>query len=358
MKTESRDVYLRAVGANVPDNIWSNDRICDALGFPREKGEKYGGLLGVSSRPLCVDYEQGGKQILAGEDLAAGAARDALERAELAPTDVDVLITASSFFDYMCPPLSSRLLKRLGIETAQTFDLIGGCAEFLHGIRVGANMIQLGQADEVLICASEVINAWWAQTRFAIEHFIFGDTGGAMVLSSSRGTHRLVASELKTVSHVMGEPAELICVPILGGKTAVPLFYDDPKVDKAVLSNSDIRPENRLVHNIKQVAVGAPMAMVSATQCVLDRAKVAPEQTFLVPHQASAGVLSALTQTGVPQDQIGISIATRGNMSTCSIPVTLRDHYERAVDLPYLTMTSVGVGMSFGAMLWKAEGRA
>jgi 3-oxoacyl-[acyl-carrier-protein] synthase III len=355
MTTETQNVYLRSVGACVPDNIWSNERICDALGFPREKGEKYAALLGVKSRPLCIDYERKGKQIIAGEDLAVNAARDALERAQLEPSRIDVVITASSFFDYICPPLSSRLLKRLGIEAAQTFDLIGGCAEFLHGIHVGANMIRLGQADEVLICASEVINAWWAQTRFAMEHFIFGDTGGAVVLSSRRGSHRLIASELNTVSHVQGEPAELICLPILGGKTSVPLFYENATVDKAVLCNSDIRPQERLVHNIKQVAIAAPAAMVKATKTVFDRAKIDPKQTFLVPHQASVGVLAAMVQTGVPEDQIAISLPTRGNMSTCSIPVTMREHYERATSLPYLAMTSVGVGMSFGSMLWKAE---
>jgi 3-oxoacyl-[acyl-carrier-protein] synthase III len=118
-------------------------------------------------------------------------------------------------------------------------------------------------------------------------------------------------------------------------------------------AKSDVPPPLRVVHDIKAVAVGAPTAMIEATRRVLDDSHVPPTSVFLVPHQASIGVVSALDATGVPAAQIGISLYDRGNMSTASVPVTLGEHWEQALELPHLVMTSVGVGMSFGAILFE-----
>lgn len=346
------EVYLRSVASCIPDNIYTNDDLCEVLRLDKAKAEKYGKLLGVHSRPISVDYRNGGKQIISGEDLAYGAARSACARAQMLPHDIDTLICCSSFFDYIAPPLSSRLLKRLQIDRAVTFDLIGGCAELLHGLSLAANMIRLGQATNILIASSEVINAWWAQTRYPIEHFIFGDTGGALILSGETGSHRLRAITLETRSKVGGEPAELICMPIIGGKATMKPFYTAAKVDPACAALSDVPSVYRLVHNIKQVALAAPQAMIASTQHLLHVEHVSPEGVFLIPHQASIGVLSALQATGIPEAQIGISLPTRGNMSTSSLPVTLSEHWESACIQPSLALTSVGVGMSYGAALF------
>jgi 3-oxoacyl-[acyl-carrier-protein] synthase-3 len=350
------NVFLRSVGTHLPDNVYTNRELCELLHFPLHKGEKYGHLLGVWQRPVCVDYRAGGRQVITGEELAHRAAQRALDRAGLEPGEIDAIVACSSFFDYVAPPVSSRLLKLLGMRHAMTFDLIGGCAEFLHGLVVAANMIRIGQAREVLVTSSEVISAWWRQGRYPIEYFIFGDTGGAMVLSSSTGSHRLASAHLDTRSTVNGEPAELICVPIMGGKEPAPLYYDNPHVDPLMAPTSDIPARYRLVHNVKQVAMGAPQAMIEATGIVLREGDVDPKATFLVPHQASIGVISALTETGVPERQIGNCLADHGNMSTSSLPVTLDAHWDAAMQYPNLVLTSVGVGISFGAALFERLG--
>jgi len=353
-KVDMPAVYLAGVGSFIPENLYTNRDICEAVGLSPRKGEKYEALLGVRSRPICVDYRAGGKQIVTGEELALRAAYQALHSAGITAAALDAVICTSSFFDYVAPPLSSRLLKRLEITSAMTFDLMGGCAEFLHGIQVAANMIRLGQADTVLITASEVINAFWRQVRYPIEYFIFGDTGGAIVLSSRiQGSHRLISEYLSTHSQIAGEPAELICVPIIGGKEPAPLFYTNTHVDRDAPVQDEIPAHLRLVHDIKKVASGAPQAMIEATRRILHEQSVSPDSVYLVPHQASIGVLSALPETGVPVGQIGISLPERGNMSTASLPVTLCEHLEEALSTPYLVLTSVGVGMSFGATLFE-----
>ena len=347
-----KNTYLLGVGAYIPDNIYTNRDICEALGFHPTRGAKYERLLGVRSRPICVDYRNGRKQIISCEELAYRAALDAMRRAQVSAAEIDVVICSSSFFDYMAPPLSSRLLKRLGVEHAMTFDLIGGCAEFLHGVHVADALIRSSEVRTVLVTASEVITAWWRQCRYPLEYFIFGDTGGAFVLSADQGSHRLRGSRMHTRSKIDGEPAELIRVPINGGKEVPELFYHDTAVDESVARLSDIPHEQRLLHNIKQVAFAAPRAMVEVTRELIAHEAVDPRECYLVPHQASVGVLNQLTETNIPQAQIGISLPERGNMSTASVPVTLAEHWHEAVAQPHLVCTSVGVGMSYGALVF------
>src|SRR5437016_4563131 len=94
------DVYLAGVGAYVPDNFYTNEELCEAHGVPVEKGRKYEAMLGVRKRPLCVDLRQGGRQIVAGEELALHAARSAMSRAGIEAAQLDAVISCSSFFDY------------------------------------------------------------------------------------------------------------------------------------------------------------------------------------------------------------------------------------------------------------------
>ncbi len=344
-------VYISGLGAYIPPNIYTNADICEAIGLPVAKGKRYEALLGVRERPICVDYRDGGRQIVSGEDLAYSASLAALEDAGLAASDLDAVIACSAFFDYIAPPISSRLLKRLGIEQAYTLDLIGGCAEFLHGVHVASNMIRLGQARTVLVTSSETINAWWAQTRFPIEHFIFGDTGGAMIVTDKPSAYRIADCHLSTKSKIANEPAELICMPIIGGKAPPKPFYEAKPASPDIRHLSSIDDEYRLVHSVHQVALAAPTAMCEATRLMIKRNDLDCNAVYLVPHQASINVLNALGDTGIPAGQIGISLPTRGNMSTSSVPVTWAEHREEASRHKHLVMTSVSVGMSYGAML-------
>lgn len=307
--------------------------------------------LGVETRPSCMDLVGGRVQKVSGEDMAFAAATAALDDAGIQPADVDVIISCSSFFDFMGPSVSSRLLKRMGMDHAQTYDLMGGCAEFLHGLHLARLLIAAGEADTVLVTASEVITAWWAQVRHPLEYYIFGDTGGAFLLSNRPGLFEISRSFVQTDANVNGQAAELICVPILGGKAPAPLFYEMSSISAVCAAQSDIPAEYRIVHNAHQVGLAAPMAMTRAVTQILEEAQVNPGEVYLVPHQASRNVMSLLSNTGIPQSQIGISLPYRGNMSTASIPVTLSDHRDEAFSVGSVVLTSVGVGMSYGAML-------
>jgi 3-oxoacyl-[acyl-carrier-protein] synthase-3 len=349
---QSEDVFIRGVGTFIPDNIYTNDELCEFYQLG-DRGKRYGDLLGVTSRPVCIDYRDNRKQIYSCEEMSYRAALQALEQSEMEADQIDLIINCSSFFDYIAPTVSSRLVKRLGLDECMTLDLTGGCANFLHSIEVAVAMMRSGRARNVLITSSEVINAWYRQIRYPLEIFIFGDTGSAMVLSNDTGFARYVDGFVKTKSHSDGVPLELICMPIVGGKECPPLFYNDMKVAPEAKRQSEIPNEMRLVHNIAQITVNAARAMVDATTAVLERSKIDTAAVYLVPHQASMSVLSGLSNSGIPIERTAVSLPTRGNMSSCSVPVALSEHLATARSHQYIAMASVGVGMSYGSLLFQ-----
>ncbi|MBM4093063.1 MAG: hypothetical protein FJ276_27185, partial [Planctomycetes bacterium] len=65
-------------------------------------------------------------------ELAAQAARQALDRAGLAAEQVDLIIVATSTPDYVMPSTACLVQQRLGAGRATAFDLCNGCAGFAY----------------------------------------------------------------------------------------------------------------------------------------------------------------------------------------------------------------------------------
>lgn len=341
-------------GVAFPPHEYTNDELGRLLALPPDKPARYGRLLGIERRRCSYDFRTK-RQTIPCDQLASSAAAEAIRAADIAVSDIDAVIATSSCFDYLFPSISSRVLKSLGLPHALTFDLMGGCAEFLHGVALADLLLETGRAVCVLVIAAEVITSLNLQVRYPVEYFIFGDAGGAVVLTRDQGNFELVRSWLDTRSHFEGESLDPVIAPLLGGKAPGPLF--STCTDTSPLVGNTVRPEYRLVHDGRMaMRIAAPL-MAEAVEHVIGPEGLTAEDYFLVPHQPGVPVLLALGEVlGLPLDQLGISSAHRGNMSTASVPVAFADHIERIRQYRYHVWASIGAGVSFGAMLWERCG--
>ena len=347
--------FIESFGSYVPSARTSNQDICNFFGFPQEKGERYGQLLGVQERPLCVDYFHSGKQLMSSAELAANAIKDCAERGGFNLSEVDTLICCSATTDYIMPSISSLVLKRLGLDRIRTFDLVGGCAEFVHGIFVASALVSSGQAKNVMVTSSEVMNAWWKQVRYPIELFVFGDCGGACLVTNKEKNRRIVDSFVQTAASFEGKPVDLICLPLVGGKAEPPLFYDQQEyssdLDDSVF---DIDAPFKLIHDSRTISKGAPVLMHEALGKVLKKQGISLSDVFVIPHQASAGVLSNLAKLGVVESQMANCLANHGNLSTSSVPVAYCATEDKSKNFENIALVAVGAGASYGSILLEA----
>ena len=266
-------------------------------------------------------------------DLAVTAARHALEMANLAPNDVDLIIVATSTPDHLggFPSTACVVQRKLGITNdCAAFDVQAVCSGFVYAVSVADSMIKSGAHKNVLIIGAEVFSR--------ILNFddrttcvLFGDGAGAIVLTA--------ASEpgiLATKLHSDGRYADILCIPGNGSAGAVEgsafLYMDGPAVFKLAVS---------VLEKVANEAL--EIAGMSASQI-----------DWLIPHQANIRIMqSTAKKLGLPMENMVATVDQHGNTSAASIPLALdtavRDGRIKAGQ--NVMMEGVGGGFTWGAVL-------
>ncbi|MBD3223067.1 ketoacyl-ACP synthase III, partial [bacterium] len=129
----ARNAAILATGMAVPDRVVPNSFFNEVLGkdvdsWLREK-------LTIRERRWCEDDESTA-------DLVERAARTILERAGVAPADLDLLVVATDTPEWISPSTASEVQHRLGATGCGTFDLNTACAGFVTALDLGAKYIQ------------------------------------------------------------------------------------------------------------------------------------------------------------------------------------------------------------------------
>src|SRR6266849_1995327 len=89
--------------------------------------------------------------------IGTAAARDALAAAGLEPAALDLILVATSTPDYYAYPSSACLVQAaLGAERAGAFDLSAACSGFVYALVVGAQFVQTGAYQRVLVIGADV----------------------------------------------------------------------------------------------------------------------------------------------------------------------------------------------------------
>jgi 3-oxoacyl-[acyl-carrier-protein] synthase-3 len=89
-------------------------------------------------------------------DVAALAARQAMDEAGILPSQVGLLINTSVSKDYLEPSTASLIHGALGMPPeCRHFDLANACLGFLDGMDVAGQMIELGEVDYAVVVAGE-----------------------------------------------------------------------------------------------------------------------------------------------------------------------------------------------------------
>lgn len=274
--------------------------------------------------------------------LAIAAARRALERAHMAPEDVDVVIVATCTPERPIPSTSAIVSAELGIS-AGAFDLNAACAGFVYGLTTTSALLEAGVARTALLIGAETMTSVLDPDDRGTA-VLFGDGAGALVLRGSPG-HDPAAPGL-VASDLVNDPdgVDLLVVPAGGsGLPASPATVADRQ--------HYLRMDGREVF---RRAVRAVEASILRT---LDRAAVTPDDVSLfVPHQANARIVDAvLARTGLTPERTLSTVDRFGNTSAASIPMALAEAADAgtvaAGDL--VLLCGFGAGLTVGTALWR-----
>jgi len=283
---------------------------------------------GIRERRIAADHE-------AASDLGSVAARRALERANLSPSDLDLIVVASVTPDMPFPATASIIQHALGADRAAAFDLSAGCTGFIYAVSMASATIASGAYNNVLVIGVDLLSKItnWSDRSTCV---LFGDGAGAAVLGVGNEQSRILAFELGSV----GEGADLLRIPAGGSRKPITV--------EAVQAG-----EQYIQMCGSEVFKFAVRIIVQATQSVLAKAGLTTADIdAFVAHQANIRIIeSATKRLELPDEKVIINVDRYGNTSAASIPLAL-DEAERGGRIKrgdVVLMVGFGAGLSWGA---------
>ena len=265
-------------------------------------------------------------------DLGAEAARLAMQAAGCQPSDIDLIIVATSTPDMVFPSTAALLQSKLGIVGCPVFDVQAVCSGFIYAMTVADAMIKTGTAKRALVIGAEVFSRI-LDFKDRTTCVLFGDGAGAVVLEAS-STPGILATDI----HADGKYSELLCVPghVSGG---------------AILGDPVLKMDGQAVFKLA-VGVLEETALASLSKAGLNASDI----DWLVPHQANIRIMqSTARKLKMSMDKVIVTVDQHGNTSAASIPLAL-DHGVRTGQITKgqtLMLEGVGGGFTWGSVLLK-----
>jgi 3-oxoacyl-[acyl-carrier-protein] synthase III len=288
---------------------------------------------GIKERRIAADGE-------VTSDMAAAAARKALEMAETDPSELDMIIVGTISPDMPMPSCAVFVQAKIGATRAFAFDLSAACAGSLYGMAIADQFIRTGSARRVLVIGAELLSRLvdWEDRSSCV---LFGDAAGAVVLGPATDPARgLISTHL----HSDGGAAGSLMIP--GGGSKHPQSED-------VLA----RKLNKISMNGREVYKYATRALPEVVLEALNANGLKPDDIdHVVTHQANVRIVeSVVDRLGIPREKCWLNIERYGNTSSASLPISL-DEANRAGRLhpgDLIAMMAIGAGMAWGSALMR-----
>ena len=265
-------------------------------------------------------------------DLGLEAAQRAIQAAGCQPSDIDLIIVATSTPDMVFPSTAALLQSKLGIVGCPVFDVQAVCSGFIYALTVADAMIKTGTAKRALVIGAEVFSRI-LDFKDRTTCVLFGDGAGAVVLEAS-STPGILATDI----HADGKYSDILCVPghVSGG---------------GILGDPVLKMDGQAVFKLA-VGVLEETALASLSKAGLKASDI----DWLIPHQANIRIMqSTARKLKMSMDKVIVTVDQHGNTSAASIPLAL-DHGVRSGQITKgqtLMLEGVGGGFTWGSVLLK-----
>lgn len=270
-------------------------------------------------------------------DMGVEAGRQALQAANIAPEDVDLLLVATNFPDMICPGSAPFIAEGLALTNVPFFDLKAGCSGFVYGVAVANGLIESGLFPHVLVIGIEALSRVtdWADRRTCV---LFGDGAGAALLEPGAESGGVLGTAL------YGDASKSMFLHLPAGGTRTPA-----SADTVAQGGHFLKMEGSGVFRN-----AAPM-MERASLAALENANLTlSDVDWIIPHQANKRIVDALIRRlGIPEELVIVNLDRVANTSTASIPIALDEEIRSGRIQPgdIVVMTAFGAGVTYGAVV-------
>lgn len=340
-------VRISGVGAEIPPDVVTTAEVEERAGIAR-----FALAPGWLQRITGVRERRWAAPDVQPSDLAAAAARRALDVAGASVHDVDVVIFAGITRDFIEPATSNAVAAKLGAHDARVFDVTNACNGLIDGLDVADSLIRSGKADRVLVATGErasISIAWHARTMEdllrSVGGLVVGDGGGAIVVERCADPDRGLRGRAYRSNAQHWELA-------IGGR-----FRPTTQACEICGSVVDLR---FLCDGRRLFEVGFAMMPEVMQAAMSDTGWAYEELDVVLCHEASKRFvengMSMLGDADNPGPKIWSTVERFGNTSTVSLPLQMTAALEAGALVPGAKVLALGgssgVSMAAVTVVW------
>ncbi|TDO11331.1 3-oxoacyl-[acyl-carrier-protein] synthase III [Bacillus subtilis] len=302
---------ILGVGRYIPEKVLTNQ---DLEKMVETSDEWIRTRTGIEERRIAADD-------VYSSHMAVAAAKKALEQAEVAADDLDMILVATVTPDQAFPTVSCMIQEQLGAKKACAMDISAACAGFMYGVVTGKQFIESGTYKHVLVVGVEKLSSItdWEDRNTAV---LFGDGAGAAVVGPVSDDRGILSFELGA-----------------DGTGGQHLYLNE---------------KGHTIMNGREVFKFAVRQMGESCVNVIEKAGLSKEDVdFLIPHQANIRIMEAARERlELPVEKMSKTVHKYGNTSAASIPISLVEELEagKIKDGDVIVMVGFGGGLTWGAI--------
>jgi 3-oxoacyl-[acyl-carrier-protein] synthase III len=335
--------YITAMGTFLPGEPIDNESMEDYLGKINGKASRARARIlrqnGIKTRHYAIDKQQ--RTLFSNAEMAARAARCALERGGLSLEAVDFLAAATSQSDHPLPGFASMVHAEMGSPPCEIATLHGVCASGVMALKTAALHVASGKQAAVA-CASEFASRLFKSSRFEAQEkirnaplgfdveflrWMLSDGAGAAVLRSTPAAAGLCFEiewiELKSCASRF-DPCMYVGPAKNGGRLASWLDY--PSYHAAADAGAiNLRQDVRMLDEVMRQSVRGAVELV-------ERGRLNPAAIdWLAVHYSShvfldeAYELACRSGFEMARERWFTNLPSKGNVGSASIFLLLEE---------------------------------
>ena len=315
---------ITGIGGYVPDHVLSNN---DLEKMVDTTDDWIISRTGIKERRILKDSKK------ATSYLAIKAAKNLINKKNLNPELIDLVIVATITPDFPVAATAAYVASKIGAKNAFAYDLQAACSGFLYGMSSAVSYINSGRYEKILLIGADKMSSI-VDYKDRETCIIFGDGGGAVLFEKSKNNFGWEDEFFRS----NGEDRKALKVKAGGS-----------------LHPTSSESYNNGWHNIyqdgKTVFKYAVSEMSYVTEEIFKRNNLNNESIdYLVPHQANKRIIDAtIDRINISQEKVLMNISNYGNTTAATIPLLLYDYESKFKLGDNLVFSAFGGGFTWGS---------
>jgi 3-oxoacyl-[acyl-carrier-protein] synthase-3 len=325
------NVGMTAISACVPSKVFSNRSLVNLM--PEDALNKLINSIGIEEKRFA-DPD------VCASDLCIKAARKLMDDNAVDPNSIDMLLFLSLSHDYVTPPTSVVMQKKLGLpDTTGCFDMSLACSGFIYALSTAFAFASNPGINKVLVCVGETMTKLM-NPRDKVNFPLYGDAGTACLVEKGDfgDSTFLLSSD--------GEGEHSVIIPARGfrnkltSESLLDKEYEDGNYRRDIdITMNGIDTFNHAITVIPK-QVKSLMAAANVT---------ADDVDYLVSHQANKFMIDFIVKRlKFDTAKVPFCLKKYGNTSCASVPLTIVSELNGKLDgRKHLLLSSIGAGWSY-----------